>query len=75
MRPVSEAKDESGAEGATSNVVLDCGKNIYCSFCGCSDKECDAMVSTKWGIVICDKCVDICAKCVAEHRAGQQSNK
>jgi len=47
------------------------------SFCGANGHECEKLiagggrVASGNPVMICDKCIDLCAEIVAEHRAGR----
>jgi hypothetical protein len=41
-------------------------KTLYCSFCFKSQHEAKKMISGPGGIFICDECVDLCNKIIAD---------
>ncbi len=47
---------------------------LYCSFCGKSQYEVDALVAGPL-VYICNECVDLCADIITEHRRQLAENK
>lgn len=51
-------------------------QQLSCSFCGASDKEAEVLIRADKRIVevlICDKCIDLCANILAEARAAKRA--
>jgi len=44
-------------------------RGLRCSFCGKREDEVESMVAGRWGVAICNECVDLCAEIIAEQRA------
>lgn len=44
-------------------------RDLYCSFCGKTDKEIEYMVAGP-GVYICSECIAVCYELYQENRAG-----
>jgi ATP-dependent Clp protease ATP-binding subunit ClpX len=46
--------------------------DVYCSFCGKSQREAEVMVAGPVRVFICDECVALCVELVTTKRRDQQ---
>lgn len=67
---MSEAKNESSANGATSNDLLGA---VYCSFCGKSDKDAIVIIRAD-DCAICDRCVMVCMQTIIDSYGAATNN-